>query len=306
MRDLGVNTRPVLEHLSVLDRLSQSKLVVAIVSLLTTAALTVVKLSLGMVTGSLALMADGLQGLMDVIITFSTVLFVVGAAQPACATWTNGREKLEALAALVESAVLSVIAVCIWYLAAEKLVFGHHVAEIERWHLVVFIMAIAADWLRARYVGRVAKATNSMALEANAAHFRTDALGSIMVLGGLILAYQGWPMADTIATLALATFLTWTSWRIGRRAAGLLLDINDPAVSLAALETLEGHPSVAAVPMLRLHRRLQGCDIVARVVLHPDQAIGGVQLAEALEAQLLARTEALSATVAVELEPARA
>lgn len=247
-------------------------------------------------------MADGLQGLMDVINTMCTVLFVLGAAQPASAVWTNGREKLEALAALIEAAVLTVIAVCIWYLAAQKLVFGHHVAEIESWHLGVVLVAIVADGLRARYVGWVARQTDSLALEANAAHFRTDALGSLIVLLGLVLAHRGWPVADTLATLALAGFLSWTAWRIGRRAVALLLDIADPVVSNAALDALQSHPGIRAVPSLRLHRRLRGSDVVARVVIEPDRAPHAATIAATLEARLLDSEHIYVATVAVEVQ----
>jgi len=305
LSDIQLPLRPLTARLSLLDRLSRSKLLVAVVSLFATMVLTIIKLGLGLATGSLALMADGLQGLMDVVITMSTVFFVVAAAQPACAIWTNGREKLEALAALIEAAVLVMIAVCIWYLAAQKLFFGYHLAEIERWHLAVVILAIAADWLRARYVGWVASATNSLALEANAAHFRTDALGSLIVLGGLILAHRGWPVADTIATIALAGFLSWTAWRIGRRALVILLDVADPAESMAVLALLENHPSVAAVPVLRLHRGLRGSDVVARIVLRPDHAARAEALASEVEAALLAQIPLLSATLAIEPATAR-
>jgi len=299
--DIGLGGGPLAARLSPLHALARSKLLVALVSLLTTIVLTVVKLGLGLATGSLALTADGLQGLVDVIITLSTVFFVLAAAQPACAVWTNGREKLEALAALIEAAVLVVIAVCIWYLAAQKLLHGHHVAVIEGWHLVVVIAAIVADGLRAQYVGWVARATKSLALEANAAHFRTDALGSVMVLGGLVLAHRGWPVADTVATLALAGFLSWTAWRIGRRAAALLLDVADPAESLAVLALLESHPGVVSVPMLRLHHRLHGRDVVARVVAPSDRAHEAAALAAALEARLTEVAGISGATVAVEV-----
>lgn len=302
MADIGLPPRPLAARLSFLDGLARSKLLVAIVSLLTTVVLTVTKLGLGLATGSLALMADGLQGLMDVIITMCTVLFVLGAAQPASAVWTNGREKLEALAALIEAAVLTVIAVCIWYLAAQKLVFGHHVAEIESWHLAVVLVAIVADGLRARYVGWVARQTDSLALEANAAHFRTDALGSLIVLLGLVLAHQGWPVADTLATLALAGFLSWTAWRIGKRAAALLLDIADPVVSNTALDVLQSHPDTCAVPTLRLHRRLRGSDVVARVLVEPDRASHAATIAATLEARLLEIEHICSANVAVEVQ----
>ena len=249
---------------------ASAKLAVAVFSLAVSIVLTAVKLGLGLLTGSLALTADGLQGLMDVIVTAVTVLFVVLAARGACATWTVGRERLEALAALIEAALLAVIAVCIWYLAMQKFLFAHHVVVIETWHLVVVVIAVAVDFLRAQIIGRVARTTGSLALEANAAHFRTDSLGTLVVLGGIWLAHLGWPMADSLASLVLAAFLGWTAWRIGHRAARMLLDIADPADSLAALEALSGHPEVRDVPVLRLHRRPIGYAVVAEIAVERD------------------------------------
>ena len=262
------------------------KLTVAVFSLVTTVVLTAVKLGLGVLTGSLGLMADGLQGLMDVMVTAVTVLFVILAARGACPTWTTGREKLEALAALIEAALLGVIAVCIWYLALQKFLFAHHVAVIEAWHLTVVIIAIAADYGRALIVGRVAQTTGSLALEANAAHFRTDSLGSLVVLGGIWLAHLGWQVADSLATLGLAAILTWTAWRIGHRGGRMLLDIADPAHSEAVLEVLSADPRVLDVPVLRLHRQSFGYVVVAEILLPPGGLAGFGPLRDDLAARV--------------------
>lgn len=266
-----------------------AKLAVALFSLLVTVVLTATKLVLGLLTGSLGLMADGLQGLMDFIVTAVTVLFVILAARGACATWTIGREKLEALAALIEAALLSVIAVCIWYLAAQKFLFSHHVAEIEAWHLSVVIIAIGADYARAHVVGRVARQTGSLALEANAAHFRTDSLGSLVILIGIWLAHLGWPVADSAATLVLAAILSWTAWRIGNRAARMLLDIADPDDSRAVLDVIASHPDVSDVEVLRLHRQTFGYAIVAEVAIRPGAIARLDEIRAHLEARIAGR-----------------
>lgn len=274
------------------------KLVVAILSFVTTLALTMGKLVLGLITGSLALLADGLQGLIDVLVTLVTVVFVLISGRGVCPSWTLGRERLEAMAALIEAALLTLIAIGIWYLALQKLVFGSHVAQIELWHLGAISVAIVVDWTRARIVAAVARRTGSLALEANAAHFRADALGSVLVLCGLGLAHQGWPMADSLATLGLAAFLFWTAWRVGYRAAEMLLDIADPAQSIAALEALESHPAVHDVPVLRLHRRPRGYDVVAEVEL---AAGADATLREELERRIRAAVPTASALVATRL-----
>jgi cation diffusion facilitator family transporter len=299
MSEIGFQPPHARTALSTLEALAQSKLTVAIISCATAVILTSIKLSLGLITGSLGLLADGLQGLMDVIITLSTVIIVIVAARPACAAWTTGRERLEAIAALIEAAILSVIALGIWYMALQKFVLGHHAAQIEPWHLAIVIGAIMADGLRARYVGWVAHKTGSMALEANATHFRSDAIGSVVVLVGLVLANQGWMVADTIATTFLAAILSWTAWRVGQRAIALLLDVSDPRLSVAILSDLQRHPLVRDVPDLRLYRRLVGSDIVARVVLAPNAARDAASIAAELECLVSARDHVQTATIAI-------
>ena len=241
------------------------KLAVAAGSLLVTVVLTIGKLVVGLLSGSLALIADALQGLIDVIVTMVTLMVVAVFGRQPDPVWTCGRARIEALAALIEAALLAVIAACIWYLAAQKLVHGVHDVTVEPWYLAVVLLVVAVDWGRAHFLDKVARETQSVALEANAAHFRTDALSSLFVLGGLLAAHQGWPMADTLVTFVVAGFLSWTAWHVGRRGADLLLDRADPADSEAVLEAITAQPGVRDVPVLRLHRQPGHYRIEARI-----------------------------------------
>ena len=241
------------------------KLAVAAGSLMVTVVLTIGKLVVGLLSGSLALIADALQGLIDVIVTMVTLMVVAVSGRQPDPVWTCGRARIEALAALIEAALLAVIAACIWYLAAQKLVHGVHDVTVEPWYLAVVLVVVAVDWGRAHYLARVARQTQSVALEANAAHFRTDALSSLFVLGGLLAAHQGWPVADTLVTFVVAGFLSWTAWHVGRRGADLLLDRADPADSEAVLQEIMAQPGVRDVPVLRLHRQPGHYRIEARI-----------------------------------------
>lgn len=246
------------------------KLAVAAGSLVVTVVLTLGKLVVGLLSGSLALIADALQGLMDVIVTMVTLMVVAVSGRGADPAWTCGRARIEALAALIEAALLAVIAACIWYLAAQKLVHGVHDVTVEPWYLAVVLVAVAVDWARAQFLVRVARETGSLAFEANAAHFRTDALSSLFVLGGLLAAHQGWPVADTLATFVVAGFLSWTAWRLGRRGADMLLDRVDPEDSLAVLDAISAQQGVLDVPVLRLHRQPERYRVEARIMVQVD------------------------------------
>lgn len=126
--------------------------------------------------------------------------------------------------------------------------------QIEAWYLGAAAFAACADFIRHLVVKRAARATGSMALEANAAHFLTDSLGTVLVTLGLIGAWYGLPVADTVAAIGVAGLLSYTSLTVGRRALGMLLDRIDPELSLSVLEVIEAMPEVVAVEKLRIRR----------------------------------------------------
>ncbi|WP_071799528.1 cation diffusion facilitator family transporter [Natronohydrobacter thiooxidans] len=243
------------------------KLMVAIGSLITTIVLTLGKLIIGLLSGSLALVADAMQGLIDIVVTGVTVVVVSLSDRGSDPAWTCGREKLEAFAALAEAVLLGIIAVFIWHLAGLKLVHGTPPMQIEAWYLAAAAFAAAADFIRHQIVKRAARATGSMALEANAAHFLTDSLGTVLVTLGLIGAWYGLPVADTLAAFGVAGLLSYTSFTVGRRALGMLLDRIDPTVSLAVLDSLNSIPEVRDVKTLRIRRLPEHhvVDLVAEV-----------------------------------------
>jgi len=243
------------------------KLLVAIGSLITTIVLTLGKLIIGLLSGSLALVADALQGLIDIIVTGVTVIVVSLSDRGSDPAWTCGREKLEAFAALAEAMLLGIIAVFIWHLAGLKLVHGTPPMQIEAWYLAAAAFAASADFIRHLIVKRAARATGSMALEANAAHFLTDSIGTVLVTLGLIGAWYGLPVADTVAAIGVAGLLSYTSYTVGRRALGMLLDRIDPGVSVLVLDSLTSIPEVRDVKTLRIRRLPEHhvVDLVAEV-----------------------------------------
>ncbi len=115
-------------------------------------------------------------------------------------------------------------------------------------------VAVLVDYGRHLFIARAARETGRMALAANSAHFLTDSPASLAVMIGLIAAHAGFPVADTLATLVVAGFLTLTAARVGQRAVAMLLDRVDPAQSLQVLEALQADPRVRAVTVLRLRR----------------------------------------------------
>jgi divalent metal cation (Fe/Co/Zn/Cd) transporter len=111
--------------------------------------------------------------------------------------------------------------------------------------------SVVIDFFRARALARVAKVTQSQALEADALHFSSDLWSSMAVIGGLIGVSFGIWWADSAAALAVAFLVCVAGWRLGRRTVETLTD-TAPAGAVANItDIVEKVPGVVAVEDVR-------------------------------------------------------
>jgi len=159
---------------------------------------------------------------------------------------------VESVTALAETAFLFLLAAVVIFEAAQRLT-GERVYAVEATPVAFAIIAasIIVDFFRARVLTRVAAATSSQALEADALHFRTDMWSSIAVLIGLGGVALGYSRADAAAALVVAIFICVAGWRLGRRTIDTLTDTAPPGVSERVAAIARRVPGVVAVERVR-------------------------------------------------------
>ena len=225
----------------------------AILSVMATVLLTLAKGVAAVMSGSLALLTDALQGLVDVGSTLFTWFAVRAADKPADDEHHYGHGKVEALAALVETAILFTLAGAILWEAGSRLWTGV-LSQVTVTPVVigVLILSMIVDAVRWRSLLKVAKETGSEALSAEATHFSADFVGSTMVLIGLLASWYGFEKADTVTAFAIAAFTALSAFKLGRRTIDTLLDAAPAGLSERITEAAAGVGGVAAVDWLRL------------------------------------------------------
>jgi cation diffusion facilitator family transporter len=202
--------------------------------------LTTLKLVIGLLTGSLGILAEAAHSGLDLIAALVTFFAVRISDRPADERHLYGYGKVENLSALIETLLL--LATCVWiiYEAIQRLFFRSVVIEANVWSFGVMIISILVDITRSRILYRAARKHNSQALEADALHFSTDIWSSSVVIGGLILVVLGenlgpkWVFlakGDAVAALAVACIVVFVSLQLGRRAVSLLLDAAPPGLA---------------------------------------------------------------------------
>jgi len=172
--------------------------------------LTVVQIIGGVLSGSLALIADALHNFSDAI----SLIIAFGARKiarrPRDETMTFGYGRVEIVAALINYTTLIVIGLYLLYEAGARFL---NPQPVEGWIIILIAgFALAVDLVTAALTYTMSK--NSMNIRAAFLHNVADALGSVAVIfgGALILLYD-WRIIDPIVTALIAGYILWQSFR---------------------------------------------------------------------------------------------
>jgi cation diffusion facilitator family transporter len=224
----------------------------ALGSIAASAGLTVAKAVIGLLTGSLAILSEAGHSLLDLSATILTYFAVRISGKPADAEHQYGHGKIESVSALAETALLFLLSGVVIFEAVRRLRGAQaHAVEASTAAFVVIACSIAVDFFRARTLRRVAKATSSEALEADALHFGSDMWSSVAVLIGLGGVAAGYPSADAVAAIVVAVFICIAGWRLGRRTIDTLTDTAPAGVSERVTAIARQVPGVVAVERVR-------------------------------------------------------
>jgi cation diffusion facilitator family transporter len=187
--------------------------------------LVAVKLITGIVTGSLAFLAEAVHSGTDLVAALLTLFAVRVAVRPPDREHHYGHGKAEHLAALGESAFLILVSLFIAYESASRLIEGDgHGVDATWWAIAVIVVVIGVDASRATVSRRAARRHGSPALGANALHFASDLAGSVAVLIGMILVAAGEPAADAAAALFVAALVVVAALRLAVQSVDVLMD----------------------------------------------------------------------------------
>jgi cation diffusion facilitator family transporter len=208
----------------------------AALSIASNALLIAIKLAAGAITGSIAIITEAVHSLIDLVASVIAFFSVRKADEPADAEHPYGHEKVENLTAAIEGMLILVGAGVIIYEATHQLVVG---AKVENLGVGMAVMAfsLVANLGVSAVLYRQAKATESQALEGDAAHLRTDALTSAGVLVGLALAQiTGDAAFDPITALVVAVAIVWAGLRLLSRSTAVLVDEVLPDAEMDRIE----------------------------------------------------------------------
>jgi cation diffusion facilitator family transporter len=232
----------------------------ALSSLVAAVGLTAMKAIVGLLTGSLGILAEAAHSGLDLVAALMTYIAVRISGKPADRTHLYGHGKVENLSALLETLLLLVT--CGWIIreALHRLLFHKVEVEVTVWSFAVMATSIVIDYSRSRMLARTAKKYNSQALEADALHFETDVWSSAVVIVGLVCVKLGeWAPSlgwlsegDAVAALGVSVLVIWVCWQLGRRTVDALVDSAPAGMEQRILAAVSAVPGVRDCHNIRL------------------------------------------------------
>ncbi len=230
----------------------------AAISVVATASLTVAEVTVGIFSGAVSVVANGVQSALDLVAALTAWFAVSQAAKPPDRSHRYGHGKFESLLGAFQALLIWLTAVFIAADAIQKLLKGTMVDH----PLVAMVMmgiSVVVDVGVARYLFSVAKRYDSLALEADAWHLQADALAALSVFAGLgVLNLTGWHFIDPLLAIFVSALIVKAGFDILRQATAHLLDTALPEEEEAVIDKVLNSHAHKFINAHRLRTRQAG------------------------------------------------
>ena len=288
---------------SLTNSASHDKIRGARLSIYSNTALTLAKLVMGVLSGSVGVLSEAAHSAVDLLASWIAYFAVRVSDLPPDEDHPYGHGKVESLSGMLEALLIFGAAAFIIYEALNALIhkeLPHNVI------LGIWTMAGSAliNTLISRRLLAVARATDSLALEADALHLSTDVWTSLGVLGGLIaVKYTGIWWIDPVVALGVAVLILHASYVLVKRALNPLLDQNLPEEEIQIVkDLLEADEAVLGFHKLRTRQSGSYRHIDAHVLMDDNLTLlQSHDLTEALEDRI--RLQLKNTEVTLHTEP---
>ncbi len=214
----------------------------ALVSVISNLFLVIAKGSVGVMTGSMSILSEALNSATDIVASLLAYFSVREAEKPADRDHPYGHGKYENLSGLVEAVLITGAALFVFYEAGVRLVEGATL-KVPALGVLVMSVSMAVKYSVSAMLQRVARETESIALEAEAKNLRMDVWTNLAVLSGLVLiGLTGVNFIDSVLAFFVAAMVIREGVSIARKALHGLLDTSLPEEEIQEIfQVLDAH-----------------------------------------------------------------
>ncbi len=252
--------------------------------------LVVVKLAVGIASGSIAVLASAIDSLLDSVVSIFNFFAIKKSEENPDENFQYGKGKIQALAGVIEGTVITISGLYIIYEAIKKMIEGSTTGLLGP-SIVVMLFSIIVTYFLVQYLMRVAKKTNSIVIKADALHYKTDLWSNGAVLVALGLVYlTGLDIIDALFGLAIGMYIIYSAYEIIEEGVMMLLDrALEQEIVDEIEEILSTHEKVTGYHWLKTRTDGAINFVEFHMVLRPDMLLlEAHQIAHEIEDKIMA------------------
>jgi len=277
---------------------------IAAISLATTICLLALKLILGIISGSIAVLSDAIDSGTDVVGGTAALISIRVATWPADEDHPYGHGKVESISASMAATVVAIGGGFVVFQSVRRLIVG--IPEINvGLGLAPMLIAAAANVVLAFNMRREARRAQSLALASEATHLQTNVVQAGAVIAGLIaVGVSGLRLFDPLVALGLAAYMAWTAVHLAREALTEVMDVALPDEELRAIhDVIAAHQDeIRGFHRLRSRRAGPTRHVDMHLLVDPHRTIEEVHaVCDRIESEISERLP--GATVTIHAEP---
>lgn len=227
----------------------------ALLSIISNTTLIVFKIIAGLMMNSVSVLSEAIHSSIDLLASLIAFFSIKKAVQPVDEGHPFGHGKYENVSGFVEAILIFFAAALIIFEAAKKIVYGSAVHDVGP-GLIVMLISSLINLIISTNLFRIAKRTNSIALEADAMHLLTDVFTSLGVFVGLLfIKFTGIQILDPIFALLVATLIIKASYDLTVKSMKDLVDSSLPDEEINIIvDVIQSHPEIKSYHKLRTRK----------------------------------------------------
>ena len=236
--------------------------------------LLIVKLTIGIASGSVAVLASAIDSLLDMAISLFNFFAIKKSEEKPNEVYQYGKGKIQAIAAVIEGTVITVSGLYIIYMAIEKLIAGSETSLLTP-SILAMIFSIIVTYLLVQYLMKISKETGSIVIKADALHYKTDLWSNAAVLLSLGLVYfTDIHSIDAVFGLGIGVYIIYSAYEIIVEGVEILLDKSLEGEIVAELGAIiSNHPEVTSYHWLKTRTDGSTNFIEFHMVLRPNMLL---------------------------------
>ena len=276
-----------------------------LVSTSVAALLVTIKMVVGLLSGSIAILASAIDSLLDLSVSLFNYFALHNTEKNPDEKFQFGRSKIEPLAAVLEGVIISFSALFILYEAVLKILHPREMQYINE-SIIVMILSMVITAALVLFLNSVAKKTGNMVIRADALHYKTDLFSNAAVLTALVvIELRQQELIDPLLGVAIAFYMLYSAFPIIKEGLLMLLDASLPPEDVEKIEqVLSSERGIADYHFLRTRESGSHIFISVHAVFNISVSLYEAHLvSDKLEAKLRELFEDKKVHIMIHMDP---